>query len=279
MTNGERAGFVVAGLVETLLLVASSLGFVGAIVRKQLFVQIYAYFIYVHFVLNIGVAGYLLYMVTHFSANATVKACQDTIQNEQAKEQCTGLLKVAQGVYFAVAAIVLLVELYVALVITRYLNQLRNEKRSARGLRLDNEEAFGLVPKAKVRYSALPDERDQGQSLVYASYGQDFDPYETIQEERRLSEHSGIHYDEGYGGGSWTHSQISLEEKARMKLVDRETDLTGDRAAEDSEIRWSAHNKSQTSPFLTPQIPVDAELPRYTLSDHVTGSVPPPGSP
>jgi hypothetical protein len=101
---------------------------VGAVVRKQLFVQIYAYFIYVHFVLNLGVAIYLLYMIVHVSSTDQVKACQLAIQNTAAQAQCTGLLKVlgsfillshAQterlkvglGVYSAVAATVLLTEM------------------------------------------------------------------------------------------------------------------------------------------------------------------------
>lgn len=50
-------------------------------------------------------------MVTHFTANAQVAACQKTVQNQDAEEQCTGLLKIAQGVYFVIAALVLLIEL------------------------------------------------------------------------------------------------------------------------------------------------------------------------
>lgn len=85
--------------------------FVGTIVRKQTFVQTYAYLLYIHFVLNIAVAGYLLYVISHFSENATVTACQQAIQNPDGEQQCTSLLKIAKGVYFVVAALVLLVEL------------------------------------------------------------------------------------------------------------------------------------------------------------------------
>ncbi|KAG6845923.1 hypothetical protein H0H87_000729 [Tephrocybe sp. NHM501043] len=270
MTGGERAGFVIAGLVETFLFVASSLGFVGAIVRKQLFVQIYAYFIYVHFLLNIGVAAYLLYLVTHFSANAAVKACQETIQNKQAEDQCTGLLRVTQGVYLAIAAIVLLVELYLALVVTRYLNQLRNEKRSARGLRLENEEAFGLVSRGKGRYSALPSQQDGGFAHpVYSSSGPDFDPYKEIHdpvhEERRLTGHDNTFRPQevDYGGGSWTHAEISSEEKARLQR--EEMDLMPGRESAES-VRWNPDSKTPTGPaFPAPEV-VDSSLdpPKYT---------------
>ncbi|KAF8910397.1 hypothetical protein CPB85DRAFT_1190089, partial [Mucidula mucida] len=129
MSPGERAAFVVSGLLETFLLIASILGFIGAVVRKQVFVQIYTYFIYVHFVFNVAIAGYLLWQVTHLTSEAADKACQDTISNAQAQDQCIGFLKIARGVYYVIATLVLLIELYGAVVTTRYLNQLKSEKR------------------------------------------------------------------------------------------------------------------------------------------------------
>ncbi|KAG6891469.1 hypothetical protein C0992_006200 [Termitomyces sp. T32_za158] len=188
-----------------------------------------------------AVAGYLLYIVANFSANVNGKVC-DVIQDDQAQAQCPGFLKTPLKAYCTIAAVVLLVEFYVAVAVRSYLTQLKNEKRSARGLRLDNEEAFGLVPKSKVRYSALPNE--QYQAPVYSSYGPDFDPYEDIhppiQGERPTSEHTLTQHlnEENYGGGCWTHAQISSEEKARkQELLDCETDRTRDRAAEDFEPR------------------------------------------
>jgi hypothetical protein len=85
--------------------------FTGAIARKQLFVMIYAFIICVHFVLNTAVAMFLLWKITQGSSSTIVKTCQDSIQSEDAKAQCTGLLKVAQNVYFVIAAIVLLIEM------------------------------------------------------------------------------------------------------------------------------------------------------------------------
>ncbi|GLB37486.1 hypothetical protein LshimejAT787_0405370 [Lyophyllum shimeji] len=261
MTSGERAGFIIAGLVESLLFVASTLGFVGAIVRKQLFVQIYAYFISVHFLLNIGVAGYLLFLVTHFSSSAAAKACQETIQNQQAKEQCTGLLKVARGVYLVVAAVVLLIELYVALVVTRYLNQIQIEKRSARASRMHNEEAFALVG-----------------SKGKAYFDHEFDPYdgirEPIQEVGYLTAYDGplSHSDEiGYGGGFWTHSEISAEEKERLEQKENEVDIQVIRAKELASESKSLDVKLAMGPPPLPSTGVVDELPRYTLSDPPRG--------
>ncbi|KAF8070510.1 hypothetical protein FPV67DRAFT_1487667 [Lyophyllum atratum] len=277
MTSGERAGFVIAGLVESVLLVASVLGFVGAIVRKQLFVQIYAYFIYVHFLLNLGVAAYLLYLVTHFSSSAAVKACHETIQNQQAKDQCTGLLKIARGVYFAVASIVLLVELYLALVVTRYLNQVKNEKRSARASHMHNEESFALVSKGKGRYLSLPGGQDQGNpSPSFPAYSeQEFDPYnglrQPIQESSRSSVYGNVpsHPESmGYGGGFWTHSEISREEKLKQNEADAEVTHATDYEAT-SQIS-DVKNGTGPPPFSASSGALD-DLPRYTLSDPPRG--------
>lgn len=279
MTSREQAGFIIAGLVESLLFVASALGFVGAIVRKQLFVQIYAYFIYVHFLLNIGVAGYLLYLVTHFSSSAAVKACQETIQNQQAKNQCTGLLKVARGVYFVVAAIVLSVELYVALVVTRYLNQVKNEKRSARASRMHNEEAFALGSKGRGRYSALPGGEDRGIApLAFpVNSEQEFDPYDgirgPIQEVQRSSAYDGLpsRPDEiGYGGGFWTHFEISAEEKGRLKQREIDMEILASRTADQETASETSAVESRTGPRF-PRSGVQDDLPRYTLSDPPRG--------
>jgi len=179
MSHEERAIFVVAGLVETLLFVASILGFVGAVVRKQSFVQIYAYFIYFHFILNLGVAIFLLYELVHVSTTDQVKACQDAIQNTGAQSQCTGIFKVGLEVYGAVAGIVLLTELYGAIIVARYLNQIQREKRNVRASRM-SQGAFKMGPSAGGRYSTIKDQ-DHDDIPLRANYTpaheDEFNPY------------------------------------------------------------------------------------------------------
>lgn len=79
--------------------------------RKQLFVTIYAWFLYGHFFLNIAIAGYFLYEANQAGSGGFSKACQDSLHNVDEQEQCTDLLKVAKGIYIAAAAAVLLVRL------------------------------------------------------------------------------------------------------------------------------------------------------------------------
>ncbi|KAJ7346700.1 hypothetical protein DFH08DRAFT_869057 [Mycena albidolilacea] len=185
MSSKERTIFILAGLVETLFFVASILGFVGAVVRKQLFVQIYAYFIYIHFVLNLGVASYLLYTLVHVSTIDQNKACQLAIQDPTAQGQCTGLLKFGLGVYAAVAGFLLVSELYGAIIVARYVNQIQREKRNIRASRM-SQGAFKMAPPGG-RYSTIEGDDQDSIPLRPASFtrspshGQDeFNPYEEV---------------------------------------------------------------------------------------------------
>ncbi|KAJ7188159.1 hypothetical protein C8R46DRAFT_1053845 [Mycena filopes] len=184
MSSQERAIFIIAGLVETLLFVASVLGFVGAVVRKQLFVQIYAYFIYVHFILNLGVAIYLLYFLVHVASSDQVKACQLAVHNTAAQNQCTGLLKVGLGVYGAIASVVLLTEMYGAIIVARYVNQVQREKRNIRASRM-SQGAFKMGPPAGGRYSTLKGDDADHIPLRASGFSnpraeEEFDPYEEV---------------------------------------------------------------------------------------------------
>ena len=123
-----HVAFILAAVTETILFSASILGFVepfdlnqiiewpfsrlvGALASKQSFTQIYAYTLYVHFILNVAVAAYLTYEVTRASNNLQTLACQTAIKDPGAQGQCTGLLNIARWVYLVVTATVLLVEM------------------------------------------------------------------------------------------------------------------------------------------------------------------------
>ncbi|THU95672.1 hypothetical protein K435DRAFT_123839 [Dendrothele bispora CBS 962.96] len=209
LTSNERTAFILAGLVETLLLLASTLGFLGAVVRKQLFVQIYAYFTYVHFFVNVVVAAYLLYVVTHFSDTALEHACQGTIQNTQGQDQCSGLLKFARGLYVAVAGLVLLTEMYGALIVARYLNQIQSEKRAARDSYRLSSYAFSMSN--QTHYSNLDDQPFDNQfprsspPPKWNDTVRDFDPYEENGD--------GPSYNTGYTG--YKYDSVPVVEETR----------------------------------------------------------------
>ncbi|KLO15386.1 hypothetical protein SCHPADRAFT_849577 [Schizopora paradoxa] len=143
MSNEEKVAFVLAGLLETILFVSSVLGFVGTLARKQSFVVTYAIILYFHFFVNLAVASYFLWMITHVADEDIVKLCEEGIRNDQAQGQCKGLLNVTKGLYWGVSLTVLAVEAYCTLIVTRYVNQLRYEKRGVRESRmLKRQSAF-----------------------------------------------------------------------------------------------------------------------------------------
>ena len=79
--------------------------------RKLKFVTAYAIGLYVHFVINLIVASYLLYVILHATREDTIALCQNALKNAQSKDQCASLFGTIRGVYAAIASLVLIVEL------------------------------------------------------------------------------------------------------------------------------------------------------------------------
>lgn len=83
----------------------------GAIVRKQLFIVIYCYFLYVHFLINLGVGSFLMWKINHTTSIDISVACQKAITNPDAQKQCKGFLHTTSGVLDGAIAFVLIIEL------------------------------------------------------------------------------------------------------------------------------------------------------------------------
>ncbi|KAF8664371.1 hypothetical protein AX16_000742 [Volvariella volvacea WC 439] len=213
--------------------------FVGAVVRKQTFVQAYAYIIYFHFFLNLGVAIYFLYVITRVGQNAAMVACLETIQNEDAEDQCVDLLKIAKAVYIVVSTIVILTEMYGAIIVARYVHQIKEEKRRKKraSRAMASESGVSLLPTSRghIRLDS------QNQSLLHSrdpSDASEFNPYQDApshSSESTTYSHGDIPppIEVGYGGGSWTHQDITNEEKARLKRLEE---------SESSSSRHSGHD-------------------------------------
>ncbi|KAI0035553.1 hypothetical protein K488DRAFT_27857, partial [Vararia minispora EC-137] len=132
LTSRERGAFIGAGVVETLLAVICAIGFIGSIVRKQTFVNTYCIGLYVHFLVHLGVAAYLLTMLIRTSHTDRVVACQDAIQNPTTQQQCRDLLNLITGIFAGGASALLVLELYSAIVATRFVYSVREHKRVSR---------------------------------------------------------------------------------------------------------------------------------------------------
>lgn len=80
-------------------------------VRKQSFVTAYCYALYAHFVVNLAVASYFLYVILHAEHAAAARVCEDAIEDAGAQGQCLGLLRFAAGIYGGLAGGLLALEL------------------------------------------------------------------------------------------------------------------------------------------------------------------------
>ncbi|ETW80729.1 hypothetical protein HETIRDRAFT_101844 [Heterobasidion irregulare TC 32-1] len=227
---GERGAFVGAGLVETLLALLSILGFVGAVVRKQSFVTAYCYALYAHFLVNLAVASYFLYVILHAEHAAATRACEDAIEDAGAQGQCLGLLRFAAGIYGGLAGGLLALELYGAFMATRYVHQVKHEKRKmkarAEGLPLHvrgasdggDGDGVGLMG-GYVRYT------DENGESWYDRVGAPLK--DEVGEEDARAHRGGLadgYYGEGGGGGEWTprREDVSGAEEYASAYRDRD---------------------------------------------------------
>ena len=93
------------------MLIGPFASFAGAIVRKQLFIVIFCYFLYVHFLINLGVGAFLLWKINHTASTDIVIACQGAIKTAGAQDQCKGFLNITRDALDGVVVLVLLIEL------------------------------------------------------------------------------------------------------------------------------------------------------------------------
>ncbi|KAH0827803.1 hypothetical protein J3R83DRAFT_3428 [Lanmaoa asiatica] len=136
LSSKERIAFILTGIVESLLFLASTVGFIGVVARKQLFVMTYTYFLYTHFVINLIVGIYFLVTVRASNRQQLIDDCAEVLVNTSMESSCSDLTNVSTYVFIAIVAALLLLELYGALIATRYVNRLRVQKRHDRSQRL-----------------------------------------------------------------------------------------------------------------------------------------------
>jgi len=274
--NGETPGIVAAlvigGLVETFLFAASIFGLVGAIVRKLSFIRIYAVITYVHFVLNFGVAIWFLVAISSAATKANEVVCQES------DDKCMKIFSFGKIAYIVVAGLVLVCEAYGAVIVTRYVNQLSSEKLDKRQMRRGVEEAFRLEA-AKARYSNLASTDEFSLVRPTGIYDdEEYDPYREasvdrpvppIQVPRRFKTfidpgRPSPPIEVGYGGGTWTHEEISEEEKARLRRLEEEAGIDIEAPAiDDAEAtrrRLDIKTVGGPTGSYAPEI---EELPRY----------------
>jgi hypothetical protein len=182
-------------------------------------VAIYAFFTYFHVALNTVIGIIFLVMVNGTVQKDSARACQ-LIKDKDTHAQCDGLLKIAKGAYFALALLVILAEIYGAIIVARYLHQLKTEKRTLRASRIaGSESGISLIPN-RGRYTAI----DTDHSAAQFPSKNEFNPYE--EQGSRHDPHTnappygGIPLEEGYGGGRWSLQDVVADEKKRLRELE-----------------------------------------------------------
>ncbi|KAJ3575084.1 hypothetical protein NP233_g1337 [Leucocoprinus birnbaumii] len=255
---------------------------VGAIVRKLSFIRIYANITYVHFLLNFGVAIWFLVVVIQTVNNADAHLCDGA---GDAQDQCTTLFSFGRTTYIVLAVLVLIIELYGALIVTRYVWQLSREKSHKRQTRQGIEDAFRLEA-ARARYSTLASSHELeplGSPLYTEHSATEYDPYREarvpppmppVQTPRRFKTfmdqgRPATPVEVGYGGGTWTHDEITEEEKQRMQRLEREHGIDAETSPPLNEVEAALRRseiKSVGGPATTSYAQDVDELPRYPYS-------------
>lgn len=171
-----------------------------------------------------------------------------------------------------------------AIIVARYVNLIQSEKRTLRASRAMDSSEFGLkmVPPKTTRYSSQVGSDTQtllhSPGFAHPTYPSDgtgeFNPYEDV--------HTGgpgpssYAYDglpaveAGYGGGSWSHDEISIAEKARLRREESEMGIeeVDQNNYLDEDEQRGIDTKSAAGP-APPKLNAKAseDLPRYALFD------------
>ncbi|KAH7888762.1 hypothetical protein F5I97DRAFT_1855305 [Phlebopus sp. FC_14] len=155
LSSKQKSVFILTGVVESILFLVSITGFVGVVVRKQLFVTIYTLFLYAHSILNLLVGIYFLITIRMSNRQQLVDECARVFVNTPTESDCSRLMNVSTYIFIAIVIALLLLELYGALIATRYQYRLRMQKKDSRSRRLGYFHALP-VPTPPVKHTRQP---------------------------------------------------------------------------------------------------------------------------
>jgi len=158
-TSTAKTVFVLAGAVEIILFLASVFGFVGAVIRKRQMIATFTYFLYGHFVINAVVLSAYMWMVENTKNTDKVDTCIEDATDQTAADQCTGVLRITNGVFIGFGCIILLLEFYVVLNATLLLRNSSVNRRFSQASRMPptNIRSKSLSPLSRNMHSNASD--------------------------------------------------------------------------------------------------------------------------
>jgi len=123
ITSGARIGVIIAGVVLALIAVISLFGFIGSVIRNRRMVKTYSILVWICFFFSLALTGFTFYLV--FAKSSFVQ-CVDKDLNEI---PCSTLFSGGRKAGLVVSSVFgLIIQLYICIVIKRYVEQLEDEQ-------------------------------------------------------------------------------------------------------------------------------------------------------
>jgi len=168
-----KTAFIVAGAIYSALALAAFMGFIGAAARNRGLVAVYSTVLYVMMFLQLASGIWLLYMLYHDGGAAFLQSCQDAADNASSVQvgqdnvdvgsgldsACDGIVHQARWLYIVQVILTFFIQLYCAVVVGRYVQQLseeqvyRNTTRAVGG-------AFAPPPASYYPHAPLAEQKD-----------------------------------------------------------------------------------------------------------------------
>jgi MFS family permease len=123
ITSGARIGIIITGVVFAIIAIISLFGFIGSVIRNRRMVKLYSILVWLCFFFSVALTAFTCYLV--FSKSSLIQ-CYDKDLNEVA---CSSVFNKGRKIGLVVSSVIgLLFQLYICVVIRRYVEQLEDEQ-------------------------------------------------------------------------------------------------------------------------------------------------------
>jgi len=123
ITSGARIGIIITGVVFSIIAIISLFGFIGSVIRNRRMVKSYSFLVWLCFFLSLGLTAFSLYLAF---AKSSMVQCYD---KDLSEIDCDKVFNKTRKILLVVGSVIgLLIQLYVCVIIRRYVDQLEDEQ-------------------------------------------------------------------------------------------------------------------------------------------------------
>jgi len=151
LNKTQKIAIIVAGVVFSLMCIASLFGFIGAVIRKRALVAFYATELWILTVVELAAGAFLIYTIFHNSDQFT-QECIDNVNKQvqgsganitvDAAAVCNFGGKTGRIAFIVSFVVSLLIQAYCALIVSRYVSQLSEEQAYRHSAQVGVRSAF-----------------------------------------------------------------------------------------------------------------------------------------